>query len=148
MGWIANIQPEILETTFSFHKFWAVPCRFRVPLMSVNHVVLNRSFRNRDGTGNEKSFPLSLHPHPYIINPQILFHYCVKSLLSSVQFQFKSIFIVFQHFLTTYTGTINNVIVTGINRVISNNNLVSALIYGQTVILHTVPLNYVILILS
>ena len=42
------IHPEILETTFSFRKFRAVPCRFRVPLMSFNHFVSNR-FRKRKG---------------------------------------------------------------------------------------------------
>ena len=38
-----GFRAEIQETTFSFRKFWAVPCRFRVPLMSFNHVVSNRS---------------------------------------------------------------------------------------------------------
>ena len=38
-----DLNAEILETTFSFRKFRAVPCRFRVPLMSFNHVVSNRS---------------------------------------------------------------------------------------------------------
>ena len=59
--YLRHIKAEILETTFSFRKFRAVPCHFRVPLMSVNHVVSNRS---QEGTGNEKSFPLSLPAAP------------------------------------------------------------------------------------
>ena len=34
-----KLQAEILETTFLFPKFWSVPWRFRVPLLSVNHFV-------------------------------------------------------------------------------------------------------------
>ena len=35
-------KAEILETTFSFRKFRAVPWRFRVPVMSGNHFVTKR----------------------------------------------------------------------------------------------------------
>ena len=76
-NWVdKHLHAEILETTFSFRKFRAVPCRFRVPLMSVNHVVSNRSQER-----------LSLFT-------------CPPALMSSFKHSFLSVFLDFRHEIT------------------------------------------------
>ena len=42
-----GFKAEILETTFAFPKFRAVPWRFRVPILLVNHFVLKRSQKRK-----------------------------------------------------------------------------------------------------
>ena len=98
--WFAKIQ----ETTFSFPKFWAVPWRFRVPVLSVNHFVSKQfqkwKYGNGDGTGNEKSFPLSLlclHPlfvwgHLWMFSKDFPEQYCLRRVMAWIFLEFLAIF--------------------------------------------------------